>query len=112
MVYGPNRTSGDARRPAPRDPARQPPHGDLLRGRGLLANGRPFALKNARRAFFRPCVPGHTRAYLALMAESCGRLGVEIWAYCLMPFRAHGGQRNRVRGEYQPVKGDDTNDHP
>jgi len=28
-------------------------------------------------------------AYLALMAESCGRLGVEIWAYCLMPNHVH-----------------------
>ena len=24
-------------------------------------------------------------AYLALMAEWCGRCGVEVWAYCLMP---------------------------
>jgi len=26
-------------------------------------------------------------AYLALMAESCGRLGVEVWAYRLMPVK-------------------------
>ena len=24
-------------------------------------------------------------AYLALMAEWCGRCGVAVWAYCLMP---------------------------
>ena len=28
-------------------------------------------------------------AYLALMAEWCGKLGVEVWAYCLMPNHAH-----------------------
>ncbi len=27
--------------------------------------------------------------YLDLMAEWCGRLGVEIWAYCLMPNHVH-----------------------
>ncbi|MCH8998468.1 MAG: transposase [Proteobacteria bacterium] len=29
------------------------------------------------------------RAYLALMAQWCGRCGVEIWAYCLMPNHVH-----------------------
>ncbi len=29
------------------------------------------------------------RAYRALMAEWCGRLGVAIWAYCLMPNHVH-----------------------
>ncbi len=29
------------------------------------------------------------RSYLALMAEWCGRCGVEIWAYCLMPNHVH-----------------------
>ena len=29
------------------------------------------------------------RAYLDLMAESCGRSGVAIWAYCLMPNHVH-----------------------
>ena len=29
------------------------------------------------------------RAYLELMAEWCGRCGVEIWAYCLMPNHVH-----------------------
>ena len=29
------------------------------------------------------------RAYLDLMAEWCGRFGVEIWAYCLMPNHVH-----------------------
>jgi len=28
-------------------------------------------------------------AYLDLMAESCSRLGVEVWAYCLMPNHVH-----------------------
>jgi putative transposase len=28
-------------------------------------------------------------AYLGLMAESCSRLGVEVWAYCLMPNHVH-----------------------
>jgi len=28
-------------------------------------------------------------AYLDLMAESCARLGVKVWAYCLMPARVH-----------------------
>ena len=28
-------------------------------------------------------------AYVALMAESCSRLGVEVWAYCLMPNHVH-----------------------
>ncbi|MFW6107011.1 MAG: transposase [bacterium] len=27
--------------------------------------------------------------YLALMAASCSRLGVEVWAYCLMPNHVH-----------------------
>jgi putative transposase len=25
------------------------------------------------------------QAYLGLMAEWCGRCGLEVWAYCLMP---------------------------
>ncbi|NQU60524.1 MAG: transposase [Rhodospirillales bacterium] len=29
------------------------------------------------------------RAYKGLMAEWCGRSGVEIWAYCLMPNHVH-----------------------
>jgi putative transposase len=29
------------------------------------------------------------RLYLALMAEWCGRRGVQIWAYCLMPNHVH-----------------------
>jgi putative transposase len=29
------------------------------------------------------------RAYIELMAEWCGRCGVEIWAYCLMPNHVH-----------------------
>jgi len=28
-------------------------------------------------------------AYLDLMAEWCGKLGVEVWAYCLMPNHVH-----------------------
>ena len=28
-------------------------------------------------------------AYISLMAEWCGRLGVEIWFYCLMPNHVH-----------------------
>ncbi|MEW6359944.1 MAG: transposase, partial [Planctomycetota bacterium] len=28
-------------------------------------------------------------AYLDLMAEWCSRLGVEVWAYCLMPNHVH-----------------------
>ena len=36
--------------------------------------------------FFRP---GDYERYLALMAEWCGRRGVEVWAYCLMPNHAH-----------------------
>jgi len=29
------------------------------------------------------------QAYLDLMAEWCGRCGVEVWAYCLMPNHVH-----------------------
>jgi REP-associated tyrosine transposase len=29
------------------------------------------------------------RTYMELMAESCGRCGVEVWAYCLMPNHVH-----------------------
>ncbi len=29
------------------------------------------------------------QAYLALMSEWCGKCGVEIWAYCLMPNHVH-----------------------
>jgi putative transposase len=29
------------------------------------------------------------RAYLALLEEWCGRCGVEVWAYCLMPNHVH-----------------------
>lgn len=28
-------------------------------------------------------------AYRALMAESCGKAGVEVWAYCMMPNHVH-----------------------
>ncbi|NOZ19947.1 MAG: transposase [Planctomycetes bacterium] len=38
------------------------------------------------RTFFRN---GDYSAYLELMAEWCGRCGVEIWAYCLMPNHVH-----------------------
>ena len=27
--------------------------------------------------------------YIALMAEWCGKCGVQIWAYCLMPNHVH-----------------------
>ena len=33
--------------------------------------------------------PADYRLYRALMAECCGRWGVEIWAYCLMPNHIH-----------------------
>ncbi|MEE8534128.1 MAG: transposase [Alphaproteobacteria bacterium] len=36
--------------------------------------------------FFRPA---DYRLYRELMAEWCGRCGVEIWAYCLMPNHVH-----------------------
>jgi len=29
------------------------------------------------------------RLYLELMSASCGKLGVEVWAYCLMPNHVH-----------------------
>ena len=29
------------------------------------------------------------RAYLELMGEWCGKLGLEVWAYCLMPNHVH-----------------------
>jgi putative transposase len=29
------------------------------------------------------------RAYLELLGEGCGRCGVEVWAYCLMPNHVH-----------------------
>jgi putative transposase len=29
------------------------------------------------------------RAYLDLLGEWCGRGGVEVWAYCLMPNHVH-----------------------
>jgi putative transposase len=29
------------------------------------------------------------RAYLALLGDWCGRCGVEVWAYCLMPNHVH-----------------------
>jgi putative transposase len=32
---------------------------------------------------------GDYAAYLELMAEWCGKEGVEIWGYCLMPNHAH-----------------------
>jgi putative transposase len=39
-----------------------------------------------QRTFF---CEGDYAAYLALMADWCGRHGVEIWAYCLMPNHVH-----------------------
>ena len=39
-----------------------------------------------QRTFF---CDGDYRAYLALMSEWCGRYGVEVWAYCLMPNHVH-----------------------
>jgi putative transposase len=33
--------------------------------------------------------PADYRLYRSLMAEWCGREGVEIWAYCLMPNHVH-----------------------
>ena len=43
------------------------------------------------------------RAYLSLIVEWCGRCGVRIWAYCLMPNHAHlivapGGEDGLCRG--------------
>ena len=32
---------------------------------------------------------GDYEAYVTLMAEWCGRRGVEVWAYCLMPNHVH-----------------------
>jgi putative transposase len=32
---------------------------------------------------------GDYRAYMALMSTWCGRLNVEVWAYCLMPNHVH-----------------------
>jgi putative transposase len=32
---------------------------------------------------------GDDAAYLALLGEWCGRCGVEVWAYCLMPNHVH-----------------------
>lgn len=32
---------------------------------------------------------GDYAAYLALLGEWCGRCGVEVWAYCLMPSHVH-----------------------
>jgi putative transposase len=32
---------------------------------------------------------GDYEAYLELMAEWCGRCGVEVWSYCLMPNHVH-----------------------
>jgi putative transposase len=29
------------------------------------------------------------RAYLALLGDWCGRCGVEVWAYCLIPNHVH-----------------------
>ena len=39
-----------------------------------------------QRTFFRK---GDYQAYLELMAEWCGRCGVAVWAYCLMPNHVH-----------------------
>lgn len=39
-----------------------------------------------QRTFF---TPGNYRAYLELLAEWCGRCGVVVWAYCLMPNHVH-----------------------
>jgi len=39
-----------------------------------------------QRTFF---CPDDYRAYVELMAEWCGRCGVEVWAYCLMPNHSH-----------------------
>lgn len=38
------------------------------------------------RTFFRD---DDYRLYIGLMAQSCSRLGVEVWAYCLMPNHVH-----------------------
>ncbi len=39
-----------------------------------------------QQTFFRPA---DYRLYRELMAECCGRCGVEVWAYCLMPNHVH-----------------------
>ena len=39
-----------------------------------------------QQAFF---IVGDYEAYLALMAEWCAKLNVQIWAYCLMPNHVH-----------------------
>ena len=35
------------------------------------------------------CVEEDYAAYLGLLGEWCGRCGVEVWAYCLMPNHVH-----------------------
>ena len=50
-------------------------------------------------------------AYLELMAEWCGRHGVQVWAYCLMPNHVHlvavpgteDGLRMRASGKLTAV---------
>jgi REP-associated tyrosine transposase len=39
-----------------------------------------------QRTFF---CPDDYLLYIALLAEWCGRCGVEVWAYCLMPNHVH-----------------------
>jgi DNA-binding XRE family transcriptional regulator len=38
------------------------------------------------------------RRYIQLMAEWCGKCGVEIWAYCLMPKTVFAGRQARRTG--------------
>ena len=40
---------------------------------------------------------GDYQLYIELMAQSCGKCGVEIWAYCLMPNHVYLIARNSPR---------------
>ena len=56
----------------------------------VVAPGYPHHLtqrgNRRQKTFF---TPDDYRAYLELMAEWCGRCGVAVWAYCLMPNHVH-----------------------
>ena len=56
----------------------------------VVAEGMPHHItqrgNRRRKVFFSN---GDYTAYMELMAEWCGKHGVDIWAYCLMPNHIH-----------------------
>ena len=73
----------------------------------LVAPGAPHHVtqrgNRRQRTFF--CDEDY-EAYIGLMAEWCGRSGVAVWAYCLMPNHGHSIVVRRSEGGHRSAIGE------